>query len=207
MEFNMVKIKICGITRKIEIEYANELLPDYIGFVFAKDSRHYVSPEDARVFQSFLNPKIKVVGVFVDEPMDSVIDIVKRNSIDIIQLHGSEDQRYINKLRNNVNSPIIKSFSVTCEEDAKKAEVCKSDYILLDNKKGGSGEIFDWSFIKSLERPYFLAGGLESENVILAVNTLHPYAVDASSKLEIKGVKDYEKMRAFINVIRNKEVK
>ena len=94
----MVKIKICGITRKIEIEYVNELLPDYIGFVFAKNSRHYVSPEDARVFQSFLNPKIKVVGVFVDEPMGSVIDIVKRNSIDIIQLHGSEDQRYISKL-------------------------------------------------------------------------------------------------------------
>ena len=199
----MVKIKICGITRKIEIEYVNELLPDFMGFVFAKNSRHYVSPEDARVFQSFLNSKIKVVGVFVDEPMGSVIDIVKRNSIDIIQLHGSEDQRYISKLRNNLNLPIIKAFSVTCEEDAKKAAVSKSDYILLDNKKGGSGEIFDWSFINALQRPYFLAGGLESENVALAINALHPYAVDASSKLEKDGVKYYEKMRAFINAIRN----
>lgn len=199
----MVKIKICGITRKIEIEYVNELLPDYIGFVFARNSRHYVSPEDARVFQSFLNPKIKVVGVFVNEPMVSVIDIVKRNSIDIIQLHGSEDQRYISKLRNNVKSPILKAFSVTCEEDAKKAAGSKSDYILLDNKKGGSGEIFDWSFIKALQRPYFLAGGLESENVVLAINTLHPYAVDASSKLEKNGFKDYKKMRAFINAVRN----
>ena len=95
----MTKIKICGLFRPIDIEYVNEALPDYIGFVFAKSKRQ-VTPEQAGTLRKGLNPQIKAVGVFVNAPMEEVIQLLNNGTIDLAQLHGDEDEEYIKRLKN-----------------------------------------------------------------------------------------------------------
>ncbi|MBQ8176428.1 MAG: phosphoribosylanthranilate isomerase [Oscillospiraceae bacterium] len=197
----MTKIKLCGLTRTCDIEYANGLLSEYIGFVFAEKSRRYISPENAEILKHKLDRKITPVGVFVDEKIEVIADLVKRNIIDIVQLHGNENQEYIAKLRKAVDCPIIKAFHIESEADIKSANESSADYILLDSG-GGTGTAFDHSLIQNLTRPYFLAGGLTPENVGTAIKTLHPFAVDASSSLETDGFKDKMKMTAFVKAVR-----
>lgn len=199
----MTKIKLCGLRRECDIEYANELLPEYIGFVFAPKSKRYVEPELALELRQNLDSEIISVGVFVDENPESIADMVKREIISAVQLHGSEDNAYIAGLRRLVGSSveIIKAFVVKSENDVETANNSDADYVLLDSG-GGSGEVFDHSLIKNIDRPYFLAGGLTPENVGGAVSKLQPYAVDASSGLETDGFKDFNKMSAFVKAVR-----
>lgn len=197
----MTKIKLCGLKRPCDIDYANELFPEYIGFVFAKKSKRYISPERAKELRKGLHPEITPVGVFVDEEIGRIADLVDGRIIDAVQLHGKEDEAYINALRKRVNCRIIKAFRVEKKADIEKANRSPADYVLLDSG-GGSGETFDWSLIKEMNRPYFLAGGLTPENVKAAIAELSPYAVDASSSLETDGCKDKEKMAAFVGAVR-----
>lgn len=199
----MTKIKLCGLTREIDIENVNKLNPDYIGFVFAGKSKRYVSPKEAESLRKHLNKSIVPVGVFVDEKIEVIADLVKRQVIDVVQLHGKESEEYISALRNSVKCKIIKAFSIKSKEDIEIANSSSADYVLLDSG-GGSGETFDWSLIKKINRPYFLAGGLTPENVNEAIFNLHPFGVDASSSLEIEGFKDKQKMTDFVNAVRNK---
>lgn len=197
----MTKIKLCGLTRPCDIEYANELSPEYIGFVFAPKSRRYILPEKAEMLRKKLDSKITPVGVFVDEKTEIIADLVKRNIIDIVQLHGNEDEEYINNLRKAVDCPIIKAFRIESNTDIVSANKSSADYVLLDSG-GGTGTTFDHSLIQGITRPYFLAGGLTPENVGTAIKTLNPYAVDASSSLETNGFKDKMKMTAFVKAVR-----
>ncbi|MDD3542316.1 MAG: phosphoribosylanthranilate isomerase [Petrimonas sp.] len=199
----MTKIKICGLSREADIEYANELLPDYIGFVFAKKSTRYVQPEVAGSLKANLNSQIRAVGVFVNEPIEHIYKLVESGTIDIVQLHGSEDNSYIYELRQRAKSPVIKAFSISSQEDIHIAEQSQADYILLDSGKGGTGKVFDWSIISNLNRPFFLAGGLSSDNVSAAVADYNPFAVDISSGVEMGGHKDYGKMKEFIETVRS----
>lgn len=199
----MTKIKICGLTRFRDIDYVNTLLPDYIGFVFAKASKRYISPDNAAVLKNRLVDKIKSVGVFVNEPAESIINIAKAGTIDIIQLHGNEDSDYIEKLRNQTDLPIIKAYKITSKEDAENAEKSSADYILLDNGNGGTGECFDWSLCKNIKRDFFLAGGLDPDNVKQAIDKCMPYAVDVSSGVETDGTKDFDKIMRFIKSVRD----
>lgn len=201
----MTKIKLCGLKRVCDIEWANELKPDYIGFVFVKQSRRYVSPNDAGELKRLLHPSIKVVGVFVDAELEVIAGIEEQNIIDVVQLHGSEDETYLRQLRERINVPIFQAFCIKTEEDVKRAEESSADMVLLD-AGAGCGEVFDWSLLKNINRPYFLAGGLTPENVSDALEGLHPYGVDASSALETDGVKDKVKMAAFVKAVRGKEV-
>ena len=196
----MTKIKMCGLSRECDIEYANIVKPEYIGFVFAKKSRRYVTPERAAELVKRLDKGITPVGVFVDENPEVVADIVSRGIIKIAQLHGNEDEEYINALKAR-NIPVIKAFVIKTADDAAAAVNSPADMILLDSGKG-SGTIFDWSLISSVGRDYFLAGGLTPENVGEAVRTLDPYAVDLSSALETDGFKDLTKMREFAERVR-----
>ncbi|MDE6780712.1 MAG: phosphoribosylanthranilate isomerase [Ruminococcus sp.] len=194
---------MCGLSRPCDIEYANEIMPEYIGFVFAEKSRRYVSQEKALELRKKLDRKIIPVGVFVNSQPEFIAELVDRKIIDMIQLHGAEDDSYIESLRQFVDVPVIKAFVVRSPHDIQKAEQSTADYILLDSGLG-SGKTFDHSLI-NIKRPYFLAGGLTPENVSDIVGRLAPFAVDASSSLETDGYKDINKMRAFANALRRKD--
>ena len=195
----MTKVKLCGLTRECDIEAVNELKPEYIGFVFAKKSKRYVSPEKAQMLKNLLNKDIQAVGVFVNEDIQEVAKLLNNNIIDLAQLHGNENEEYIKSLRNLTNRKIIKAFKITGEEDIKKAEQSSADFVLLDSG-AGTGQTFNWSLIKNINREYFLAGGLSPDNEIEAIETLHPYALDVSSGIETDGFKDKDKMTKFVNL-------
>lgn len=197
----MTKIKLCGLSRPIDIKAANSLRPEYIGFVFAPKSKRYVTAEKAKELKRLLAPEIKAVGVFVDETAQRVAELLNAGIIDIAQLHGNEDEDYIRLLRELTGKPIIKAFLIKSEEDIARAENSPADYILLDSG-AGTGNVFDWSLIKSIKRPYFLAGGLDCANVGEAIRTLQPYAVDVSTGIETNGLKDINKMAEFVSIIR-----
>lgn len=194
----MTKIKLCGLSRIEDIEAANALMPDFIGFVFARRSRRFVSPERAAALRARLDPAIRAVGVFVNEPPENVAALLARGVIDIAQLHGREDAGYFAALRERTDAPLIQAFGVAAAEDVRRVQESQADFVLLDNGAGGTGAAFDWSLVRSVRRPYFLAGGLGVDNVREAVRTLAPYAVDVSSGIETDGRKDPEKMAAFV---------
>ena len=183
----MTKIKICGLSRLEDISAVNALKPEYIGFVFFKKSRRYVSPEKALELKKILDKEIKAVGVFVDEDIKTVEKFLKSGIIDIAQLHG-----------------VIKAFKIRSSSDIEKAEKCTADMILLDAGMG-DGKVFDWSLVSGFKRPYFLAGGLNCENVANAVKTLQPYAVDVSSGIETDSFKDMKKMTEFSAIVRKED--
>lgn len=201
----MTKIKFCGLTRTGDIEAANELKPDYIGFVFWPKSKRAVTAGEAKILKSKLDPSIKAVGVFVDEDMEAVKSLLDGGIIDIAQLHGHEDEDYINGLKKASGKPVIKAFRIRSEEDIRKAEASPADLVLLDAGMG-DGVTFDWSLIKNTGRPYFLAGGLDPDNAADAVRTLHPYALDVSSGIETDGLKDTNKMAAFAASVRKEDI-
>lgn len=200
----MTRVKLCGLTRAEDIEAVNRLEPEYIGFVFAKKSKRYVSPEKAAELKKLLNPEIKAVGVFVDEDINKVANLLINKTIDIAQLHGNEDNSYIEKLKKLIDSPVIKAFQIKSADDVNKALNSSADYVLLDSGKG-SGQIFNWELIKSINRPYFLAGGLDTENIQSAIKSNRPFAVDVSSGIETDGKKDLDKMTAFVNAVRKED--
>lgn len=197
----MTKVKLCGLKRRCDIEWANEVRPDYVGFVFAGKKRR-VTDDVANDLRRHLDPSIPAVGVFVNEPQKHIIDLVQKGIIQVVQLHGHEDNAYIDSLRYSVDVPILKAFSVTGPDSLQDIKTSKADYVLLDNGPGGTGEAFDWSYIQHrVTRPFFLAGGLTPENVTQAM-ALKPYALDVSSGIETDGVKDKEKIIKFMAQVR-----
>ncbi len=203
----MTKVKICGLSRIEDIEYCNELLPDYIGFIlgFPKSKRN-VSFEQAKLLKSKLNSGIKSVGVFVNADIDYICSLCDANVIDYVQLHGNEDDDYISKLKSKVDKPIIKAVRVQSKEDILSAETLNCDYLLLDtyvkDAIGGSGVAFDWSIIPNISKPYFLAGGLNANNVSKAIAMCNPYAVDVSSSVEDGAYKSKQKIAEFISAVK-----
>ena len=204
MEVNMTKIKLCGLSRPCDIEAANELMPEYIGFVFVSNRRRYITPEKAKELKRLLAPEICAAGVFINEDPEKVACLLNHGVIDIAQLHGSEDEDYMKQLRMLTVQPIIKAFRIETAKDIEDAECCSADYVLLDSG-AGTGTTFDWNLIQNIKRPYFLAGGLGVDNVENAVKLLHPFAVDVSSGIETDGVKDKIKMAAFVAAARKEE--
>ena len=201
----MTKIKLCGLTRPCDIETANKLNPDYIGFVFAKKSRRYVTAEGAAALKELLVPQIKAVGVFVRESPETVAGLLESGILDAAQLHGGEDEEYISCLRTLTEKPLIRAFRIGGVSDIIAAEKCSADYVLLDSGEGGTGKVFDWGLLRQMERPYFLAGGLTPENAGIAVKKLIPYGVDVSSGIETEGWKDKNKMAAFVAAVRKED--
>jgi phosphoribosylanthranilate isomerase len=198
----MVKIKICGIKRLEDIEMVNRYKPDYIGFVFA-DSKRNVSNDLAKELRNNLDSDIIPVGVFVDSPQEEILGLFDEGIIEIAQLHGSESEQYILDLKKKTNGElkIINAIEMTQEIDLLEYNDSNSDYLLLDSGKG-SGKTFDWSLIrKDIKKEFFLAGGLNSENVTQAINEFNPYAIDLSSSLETDGFKDENKIKEIMEVI------
>ena len=196
-----VRIKICGLRTEKDINTVNIYRPDYIGFVFADFSKRYINAEQAERLKKALDPGIAAVGGFVNEAEDSVIKLLKDGIIDIAQLHGSEDEEYIRHIKEETGRPVIRAFNMNKIESTDIVMDSPADYVLLDSGTG-SGKTFDWTRLKGIRRPYFLAGGLSLDNVEEAVRILQPYAVDVSSGVETNGFKDETLIKEFINKIK-----
>ena len=184
----MVKIKICGLKRLEDIEIVNKYKPDYIGFVFA-DSKRKVSHK---------------LASDVDADADEIVKLFDEGIIEIAQLHGSESEDYIRKLKENTNYElkIINAIEMSDEKDLMEYDNSISDYLLLDSGKG-SGRTFDWNLIRNdLNKDFFLAGGINISNISKAISEFKPYAIDLSSGVETDGFKDEFKIKEIMEVIR-----
>ena len=196
----MTKIKICGLFREEDINYVNEAKPDFIGFVFAKSHRQ-VSKEISQKLKKKLSKEILSVGVFVNEDINKIVEFCKENIIDLVQLHGEEDDKYINNLKRVCNKKIIKAVKVKTGEDIIRWRNSLADWLMFDAGKG-EGKTFDWSILKNFIRPYFLAGGINENNVERAIK-LSPYCIDVSSGVEINKVKDKQKILNIVRRLKN----
>ena len=202
-----MKIKMCGLRRPDDIIYANEYLPDYIGFVFA-ESRRKVSGEEAKNLGAQLDPFIKKVGVFVNEPVRSLITISKQAGLDIIQLHGDEGEEYIKEVKHETGKELWKAVRVRMVKDIQEAQRLPADNLLLDSfseeSYGGTGKVMDFAVLDQadIRKPYFIAGGLTVENLPEILKKAEPYGIDISSGIETEGVKDREKMLKVIQCVR-----
>lgn len=196
-----MKIKICGLTRPEDIACVNRLLPDYIGFVCWPGSRRFVSEEQAARLKAALSSEIKAVGVFVDAPVEEITALLQKGVIDMAQLHGEESEEDVCRIRELTGKPVIRAVKVSCRRDVEEWQGSAADYLLFDSGMG-SGRTFDWSLLKDVKRPYFLAGGLGADNLEQVLTQVQPYGVDLSSSVETGGYKDPQKMRRVMEVIR-----
>lgn len=196
-----VRIKICGLFREEDIEYANQVMPDYIGFVFWEHSRRYVSHDRAAMLRRSLKPEIQAVGVFVDAPPEEIVSLLQEGVIDMAQLHGEETEEEIQYLQAVTGRPVMKAVKVRSRRDVEAWLDSSADYLLFDSGMG-SGIAFDWGLLADVPRDFFLAGGLRPETLKRAVETVRPYAVDLSSGVETGGFKDLVKMRKAVMAVR-----
>ena len=202
----MTKIKICGLSRPEDIKAVNEAEPDFAGFVIeVPKSRRNVSAGQVRELAKGLAKQIQAVGVFVNASVELVAGLLNDGTLAMAQLHGSEDEAYIQELRQQTDKPLIQAFSIRTERDVERALQSSADYLLLDQGSGGTGQCFDWSLIPELTRPFFLAGGLGASNLSEAISRVKPWAVDLSSSLETEGRKDPAKIQAAVKLVREIE--
>lgn len=199
----MVKIKICGLFRPEDIAYANQVRPNYIGFVFWEKSRRRVNREQAALLKKNLDPKILAVGVFVDAPCREVTELLQEGVIDMAQLHGNETEEDIQYIKAVTAKPVIKAVKVRARCDVEAWLDSSADYLLFDSGMG-SGVPFDWGLLEGVDRDYFLAGGLNAENLGEALETASPCCVDLSSGVETEGLKDLVKMQAVTDIVRRR---
>lgn len=215
------KVKMCGISKVETIPAVVEAKPDYMGLVFAPSKRQ-VTVDQAKTLVEELhkqytkrynngaeqsnNDEIKTVGVFVNETLDNLVSIATETNLDAVQLHGDEDEAFIQSLKGRTNVEIWKAVQIRSAADAEAWIDSSADMLLFDayhkDERGGTGEVFDWSCLDVFERPFMLAGGIDSTNVARAIRTVRPYGIDISSGIETDGVKDDEKIKAFTNIVR-----
>ena len=216
------KVKMCGISKVETIPAVVEAKPDYMGLVFAPSKRQ-VTVDQAKTLVEELhrgyaqkygsdtehdkNDTIKTVGVFVNETVDNLITIANEANLDAVQLHGDEDETFIQSLKERTNVEVWKAIQIRTAADTEKWIDSSADMLLFDayhkDERGGTGEVFDWSSLDAFERPFMLAGGIDSTNVARAIRTVRPYGIDISSGIETNGVKDDEKITAFTKIVKS----
>lgn len=221
------KIKMCGISKVETIPAIVDAKPDYMGLVFAPSKRQ-VTVDQAKTLVEELHKQyanrynrdaeqysnqtlihqefIKTVGIFVNETLDNLVTIATEVNLDAVQLHGDEDEAFIQSLKERTNVEVWKAVQIRSAADAEAWIDSSADMLLFDayhkDERGGTGEVFDWSSLDEFERPFMLAGGIDSTNVARAIRTVRPYGIDISSGIETEGVKDDEKIKAFTNIVR-----
>ena len=216
------KVKMCGISKVDTIPAVVEAKPDYMGLVFAPSKRQ-VTVDQAKTLVEELhkqytkrynngaeqsnNDEIKTVGVFVNETLDNLVSIATEANLDVVQLHGDEDEAFIQSLKERTNVEVWKAVQIRSAADVEKWIDSSADMLLFDayhkDERGGTGEVFDWSSLDAFERPFMLAGGIDSTNVARAIRTVRPYGIDISSGIETNGVKDDEKITAFTKIVKS----
>ena len=207
------KIKMCGISKVDTIPAVVEAKPDYMGLVFASSKRQ-VTVEQAKTLVEALHKQckaqndtvfIKTVGVFVNETLDNLVTIANEANLDVVQLHGDEDEAFIQSLKEHTNVEVWKAIQIRSAADAEAWIDSSADMLLFDayhkDERGGTGDVFDWSCLDTFERPFMLAGGIDSTNVARAIRTVRPYGIDISSGIETNGVKDDGKITAFTKIV------
>lgn len=209
------KVKICGLMSVIDAEIMNKYSPDYCGVVFAK-GRHFVSDEQAYEIRKALDSKVPLVGVFVNEDIEHICSLVRKDIIQIIQLHGDENSAYIKELKRLFeqeadekikNIQIIKAVKISNSKETTKDFDALGDMLLFDTfsskAQGGTGKRFDINLLPpKINKPFFIAGGVTPENVDEIITQAKPYAVDVSSGVETDGHKDEEKIKKLIQTVR-----
>lgn len=209
------KVKMCGISKVETIPAVVEAKPDYMGLVFAPSKRQ-VTVEQAKILIEELHKQcinhydtkvVKTVGVFVNETLDNLVRIADTANLDAVQLHGDEDEAFIQSLKERTNVEVWKAIQIRTAADTEKWIDSSADMLLFDayhkDERGGTGEVFDWSSLDAFERPFMLAGGIDSTNVARAIRTVRPYGIDISSGIETNGVKDDEKITAFTKIVKS----
>ena len=216
------KVKMCGISKVETIPAVVEAKPDYMGLVFAPSKRQ-VTVDQAKILVEELhrgyakkygsdtehdkNDTIKTVGVFVNETVDKLVTIANEANLDAVQLHGDEDETFIQSLKERTSVEVWKAIQIRTTADTEKWIDSSADMLLFDayhkDERGGTGEVFDWSSLDAFERPFMLAGGIDSTNVARAIRTVRPYGIDTSSGIETNGVKDDEKITAFTKIVKS----
>ena len=190
----MTKIKICGITNAEDAQFCDESGADFLGFIFVRESPRYVEPEVA----ARMRTRAKRVGVFRDASLDEIERIVKIADLDLVQLHGSEDDALVRK----IERPVIKAFLVWDQLPDMRSS---ADWLMFDSG-GGKGLRFDWRLMRDVPRakPFFLAGGIRPQNVVDAIRTVRPDAIDVATGVEYRpGLKDYIKVKMLIEEVRS----
>lgn len=209
------KVKMCGISKVETIPAIVDAKPDYMGLVFAPSKRQ-VTVEQAKILIEELHKQcinhydikvVKTVGVFVNETLDNLVRIADTANLDAVQLHGDEDEAFIQSLKERTNVEVWKAIQIRTAADTEKWIDSSADMLLFDayhkDERGGTGEVFDWSSLDAFERPFMLAGGIDSTNVARAIRTVRPYGIDISSGIETNGVKDDEKITAFTKIVKS----
>ena len=209
------KVKMCGISKVETIPAIVDAKPDYMGLVFAPSKRQ-VTVEQAKILIEELHKQcinhydtkvVKTVGVFVNETLDNLVRIADTANLDAVQLHGDEDETFIQSLKERTNVEVWKAVQIRSAADVEKWIDSSADMLLFDayhkDERGGTGEVFDWSSLDTFERPFMLAGGIDSTNVARAIRTVRPYGIDISSGIETNGVKDDEKITAFTKIVKS----
>lgn len=200
----MVKIKICGLTGERDTAAVNLYKPDYVGLIFAPDSRRCLTIKRAAEICDMLNSGIKRVGVFADQSMGFINEAIQSCKLDVVQLHGSEAPNFCSKF---TGVEVWKAIRIRGRDDLKGLDAWPVDALLLDGSMPGSGHAFDWNLLHDIrvKGRIILAGGLNPYNVKMAITTARPYGVDVSSGVEIDGCKDADKIREFIETVRGME--
>ena len=209
------KVKMCGISKVETIPAVVEAKPDYMGLVFAPSKRQ-VTVEQAKILIEELHKQcinhydtkvVKTVGVFVNETLDNLVRIADTANLDAVQLHGDEDETFIQSLKERTNVEVWKAIQIRTAADTEKWIDSSADMLLFDayhkDERGGTGEVFDWSSLDAFERPFMLAGGIDSTNVARAIRTVRPYGIDISSGIETNGMKDDKKITAFTKIVKS----
>ena len=209
------KVKMCGISKVETIPAIVDAKPDYMGLVFAPSKRQ-VTVEQAKILIEELHKQcinhydikvVKTVGVFVNETLDNLVRIADTANLDAVQLHGDEDETFIQSLKERTNVEVWKAIQIRTAADTEKWIDSSADMLLFDayhkDERGGTGEVFDWSSLDAFERPFMLAGGIDSTNVARAIRTVRPYGIDISSGIETNGVKDDKKITAFTKIVKS----
>ena len=221
------KVKMCGISKVETIPAVVDAKPDYMGLVFAPSKRQ-VTVDQAKTLVGELHKQyanrynrdaeqcsnqtlihqefIKTVGIFVNETLENLVTIATEVNLDVVQLHGDEDEAFIQSLKGRTNVEVWKAVQIRIAADAEAWIDSSADMLLFDayhkDERGGTGEVFDWSCLDEFERPFMLAGGIDGTNVARAIRTVRPYGIDISSGIETEGVKDDKKIKAFTNIVR-----
>ena len=209
------KVKMCGISKVETIPAIVDAKPDYMGLVFAPSKRQ-VTVEQAKILIEELHKQcinhydikvVKTVGVFVNETLDNLVTIANEANLDAVQLHGDEDETFIQSLKERTNVEVWKAIQIRTAADTEKWIDSSADMLLFDayhkDERGGTGEVFDWSSLDAFERPFMLAGGIDSTNVARAIRTVRPYGIDISSGIETNGMKDDKKITAFTKIVKS----
>ena len=209
------KVKMCGISKVETIPAIVDAKPDYMGLVFAPSKRQ-VTVEQAKILIEELHKQcinhydikvVKTVGVFVNETLDNLVRIADTANLDAVQLHGDEDEAFIQSLKERTNVEVWKAIQIRTAADTEKWIDSSAEMLLFDayhkDERGGTGEVFDWSSLDAFERPFMLAGGIDSTNVARAIRTVRPYGIDISSGIETNGMKDDKKITAFTKIVKS----